>query len=154
MDMSIHTFARSVTLAVAMMAAGGCSLAVRGPGRATYNADGSPAEPDCTDDTPVPMLDVVAGTGLIILGNLLMRCEVEDPGAPIVGPYEAGACATSMIVGIPLVLGGVVQGGIGTSGFRTTSACREAKAKHRRHLAAMADQRAQFLPQSVPFPEP
>lgn len=145
---------RCFLLVVAVLATTGCSLALRGPGRPMYNSDGRPAEPDCTDSSGVPVMDIVAGTGLILLGGALMGCEPKNDSDVFTGLGEASVCMTSVTVGIPMVLGGLVQGGIGLAGFGTTSACTEAKAKHRQRLAAMARQREQFMPPPAPPQQP
>lgn len=146
-------FLRCVPFAVAMLATTGCSLALRGPGRPMYNSDGSPAEPDCTDSSAVPVLDIVAGTGLILLGGVLVGCEPKEDSDVFTFVGEASVCMTSVTVGIPMIIGGLVQGGIGLAGVGTTSACTEAKAKHRQRMAAMARQREQFMP-LTPLPQP
>jgi hypothetical protein len=125
----------------------GCSMAVQGPaGRPTYLADGTPAEPDCTDSYAAPALDLVAATALVVAGAALVSCEPSHSDDPFADVASAGVCGGAIILGVPVLIGGAVEAGVGLGGSSKVAACKRAKAEYHQRMAAAAVQPATFMP--------
>jgi len=122
-------------LAVALISFTGCSLGLRGPGRPTFNVDGTPAEPDCSSSNVAPTVDTLAALALIGLGAAMTQCSPEENVDPLTGLVESGACAGVIMTAVPIIGAGVGVGVVGLHGFSKTEGCREAKRKHRERLA-------------------
>jgi hypothetical protein len=125
----------------------GCSMAVRAPaGRPTYLADGTPAEPDCTESYAAPALDLVAATALVVAGAALVSCKPSHSDDAVADITSAGVCGGAVILGVPVLIGGAVEAGVGLSGSSKVASCQRAKAEYHKRMAAAAVQPASFMP--------
>jgi hypothetical protein len=132
-------------LAVSVVLAG-CSFGLRAPGPVVYDHTGIPMPPDCTTSDEAPIIDLVAGGALVVLGASMVASESSSDD-----PADAAIEDTfSTLIGVPLLVAGAVQALVGVRGFGTTNACRERRAQHQQAMAAQAQQRPLYLPVMVP----
>jgi hypothetical protein len=136
---------RSLLLALVLVSFTGCSLATRGPGRDTFNIDGSPAEPDCTDSYAASVLDTLAAVALVALGAPSMACDPDD------GDLGQGVgCIAMKPAGTVMVVGGVIAGGVSLVGHSRVSQCRAAK---QRYHARIKSARTHVADGGIALPE-